>query len=47
MSKEELIALVNTLEIEEIQNFKIEYYSDRSYGYQDDRKTRKIEFSRS
>lgn len=46
MSKEELIALVNTLEIEEIQNFKIEYYSDRSYGYQDDRKTRKIKFEK-
>ncbi len=28
MSKDELIALLNTLDIEEIQNFKIEYYSE-------------------
>lgn len=46
MSKEEIIALINTLDIEEIQNFKIEYYSDRSYGYQDDRRIRKIEFEK-
>lgn len=46
MSKDELIALVNTLDIDEIQNFKIEYYSDRNYGYQDDRRIRKIEFNK-
>lgn len=46
MSKEEIVALIDTLDIEEIQNFKIEYYSDRSYGYQDDRRIRKIEFEK-
>lgn len=46
MNKEELITLINTLSIEEVQNFKIEYYSDATYGYQDDRAIRKIEFTK-
>ena len=46
MNKEELIALISTLDIEEIENFKIEYFSERSYGYNDNRQIRKIEFNK-
>ncbi len=46
MNKEEVLALINTLDIEEIEKFEIQYYSERSYGYQDDRKIRRLEFNK-
>lgn len=33
MTKEELIKLLETLNIEEIKTLEIEYYTEKSYGY--------------
>lgn len=47
MNKEELINLINSLTIEEINAFKIQYYSEKEekYGYsQDKREEKEISF---
>lgn len=38
MNKEELIKLLETLKLEEIRSLKISYYSEKKYGYSDNRK---------
>lgn len=39
MSKEELIKLLETLELEEIKSLKIVYYTEKHYGVYDNRET--------
>lgn len=39
MSKEELIKLLETLELEEIKSLKIVYYTEKYYGMYDNRET--------
>lgn len=45
MTKEELIKLIETLDIETIASLEIEYYTEKQYGFYDNREIKKIRFN--
>lgn len=46
MSRDELIALLNSLTIEKIESFNIQYVKERRYGmYNDDNKSQTISYN--